>query len=703
MWTDEQLRNQGWTDEQIAIHRSEEVSASVSEAVQTEAVETMTSPVNDSIDLSKTMGTPFLSSNAIIGILLASMLVLVPFSLYSISNADGVEGAPGADGISGVNGTDGSSFHLVASTETLPQCDATINNQIFFIAAESSFQVCQDATWSVIYLTGADGTDGSDGLNGFNGSDGSNGTDGIDGQNGEDGNDGMTSLIVSKVEPNGVNCPNGGTRIETGIDDNDDNILSSNEVDSFVFVCNGEEGQDGQDGSDGANGADGSDGSDGSDGADGADGSSTTTMMVASLGPAPTYLGCNGSGQLLKQGMDDGSGGGIAQNGILESGEIITTSLICTTFEVAQVDDINVGAGHSMPSNFATINSTMYFTATSGGTGGIWAMDVNESISSVYSGTAMSMRAVGDVLMFLGNDPTNGLEPWIYYPSNGSASLISDILPGTSGSFSGEFTLLGTTVFFAARDTAGVFDLWAYDLANGTIWNEKANVQPSSLIVVDSDLYFSAGPNNGNVELWKHDSATKTTFMVKDINPGVLGSNPSDLTAMGTTIYMSANSGTTYGTELYAYETTNNSTWLAADIRPGVAGSAPSNLVVMDTRVYFQATSGTHFEMWAYESTNHSFWEVTNLQSTSGGGGPHELTVSGYTVYFAANDGTTGEELWAHSSINGTTWQVIDLKPTGGNIGEMHHYNGNLYFAGEDNSTGIELWRLLFSREVTYV
>ncbi len=426
-------------------------------------------------------------------------------------------------------------------------------------------------------------------------------------------------------------------------------------------------------------------------------------MMVASLEPAPTYLTCNGSSQLLKQGLDDGSGGGIAQNGILESGEIITTSLICTTFDVAQVDDINVGAGHSTPSDFASINSTMYFTATSGGSGGIWSMDVNETISSVYSGTAMSLRAVGDVLMFLGSDPTNGLEPWIYYPSNGTASLISDVLPGTSGSFAGEFTLLGTTVFFPARDTAGVYDLWAYDLANGSIWNEVANVQPTSLIVVGSDLYFSAGPNNANVELWKHDSTTKTTFMVKDINPGILSSDPSHLTAMGTTIYFAANDGNGAGTELHAYETTNNSTWLVADIRPSFATSMPSNLAVMNTRVYFQATSGTHFEMWAYETTNHSYWEVTNLQSTSGTGAPHELTVGGYTVYFAADDGTTGEELWAHNSVNGTTWQVIDLKPTGGNIGGMHHHNGNLYFAGEDNWDGIELWRLLFSREVTYV
>jgi len=146
----------------------------------------------------------------------------------------------------------------------------------------------------------------------------------------------------------------------------------------------------------------------------------------------------------------------------------------------------------------------------------------------------------------------------------------------------------------------------------------------------------------------------------------------------------------------------NNSTWAAADIRPGIASSSPSDLTVLGTRVYMQATSGSHFEMWVYDSQNHSFWEVTNFQSTSGFGGPKGFTAHKYSVYFTADDGT-GVELWAHNSVNGTTWQVIDLKPVGGNVGEIAVHNGNVVFAGEDNWAGQELWRLLFSQTVTFV
>ena len=706
MWTDEQLREQGWTDEQIASRRVDQAAEIVTTPTEVPEVSTSIPIVEEKIEA---LGNPlessgFASSMPASAIFLAAMLVLVPFSIYSISNAEGIEGASGNDGMNGSNGTDGSSFHLVVTADELETCNEDLNNQIFFIASQAMFQVCQSNAWQEIDLTGQaglNGTAGSDGVNGTNGNDGVDGNDGADGQNGVNGADGtngengLTSLIATRTEAIVEGCQNGGTIVETGVDDNGDNVLSLNEVDSFVVVCNGETGQDG------VNGAD------GSDGADGADGSSTLTMMVARLSIAPAFLGCNGTGELLQQGMDNGAGNGIALNGALESGEVISSMLICTTFEVALVEDINP-SGHSTPANFVTINSTMYFTANNGTASGIWAYD-NGSISLVYSGSVLSLHAIGPQLMFAGQDAGFNVKPFVYEPSNGTAWQIKEIFPGGS-SYPGEFTLIDTTVFFSARDSAGstgtgLFDLWAYETLNFSVWKVEADIQPSSLLAVNSDLYFSAQPPIGvtGIELWKHETSTNTTFMAKDINPGSLSSSPQHLVAMGTTIYMSANAGTTHGTEVYAYEISNNSVWLAADIRAGVAGSSPSDLVVLGTQVYFQATSGTHFEMWVYESQNNSFREVTDIQSTSGANGPTELTVHQYTVYFSANDGTTGEELWAHNSINGTTWQVIDLKPTGGFIGDIHVHEGHVYFAGEDNWDGRELWRLIFSKDVTFV
>ncbi len=719
MWTDEQLLAQGWTNEQIATHRAEEAPKGIAPAAESLVPEPLSvEPISaepapamlaDTFEAPVKTTSPMTPNSTMSAIFLVAMLVLVPFSLYSISSAEGTQGPSGDIGAAGTNGTDGSSFHLVTSADALPTCDEGIDNQIFFIAVDAAFQVCRNSMWTPIDLTGqagvngTNGANGTNGLNGTNGADGTNGaagTNGADGQAGADGasgSNGLASLIVTRTESIVEGCTNGGTIVETGVDDNRDNTLSLNEVDSVVVVCNGVSGQDG------------ADGADGSDGADGADGSSTGTMMVARLSAAPASMGCNGTGELLEQGMDDGRNGGISQNGILESSEVLFRTLICTQFDVEMAEDFNPGATGSSPSNFASINSTMYFTANNGTTSGIWAYE-NGTISLAYSGSVLNLRAIGSQLMFSGQDASFNVKPYVFDPSNGTAWQITEIFPGGS-SYPGEFTLIGTTVFFAARDSVGptgtgLFDLWAYETLNYSVWKVEADIQPSSLIAVNSDLYFSAQAQVGvnGIELWKHETNTNTTFMVKDINPGSLSSSPEHLVAMGTTIYMSANAGTTHGTELYAYETTNNSAWLAADIRPGVATSSPSDLTVMGTRLYMQATSGTHFELWAYESTNNSFWQVTNFQSTSGFGGPSGFTEFDGKLYFKADDGS-GAELWATGPTNGTVWLAQDIHPTGASSPtDFHVFGGTLFFAADDGANGRELWSVsAWSQYVSFV
>jgi hypothetical protein len=70
---------------------------------------------------------------------------------------------------------------------------------------------------------------------------------GADGEDGTDGEDGATSLVKLSAEPAGDNCANGGVRIEQGLDADGDGILGSGEVTETTFVCNGADGNDGED------------------------------------------------------------------------------------------------------------------------------------------------------------------------------------------------------------------------------------------------------------------------------------------------------------------------------------------------------------------------------------------------------------------------------------------------------------------------
>ncbi len=56
------------------------------------------------------------------------------------------------------------------------------------------------------------------------------------------GNDGDNSLIKTSIENPGGNCETGGIKIETGIDTNENNTLDENEIENVKYICNGNDG-----------------------------------------------------------------------------------------------------------------------------------------------------------------------------------------------------------------------------------------------------------------------------------------------------------------------------------------------------------------------------------------------------------------------------------------------------------------------------
>ena len=147
-------------------------------------------------------------------------------------------------------------------------------------------------------------------------------------------------------------------------------------------------GLTGNDGADGTNGTDGHDGNDGADGTngtmettettvltvqmelmaltettettgltahDGTNGSASPNTMLTSISSPAASLGCNAGGRVMMQGLDNGDGGGTAQNGVLESGEVDYTTTYCSKYVIWQVDDINSGAGSSNPGDYMSI------------------------------------------------------------------------------------------------------------------------------------------------------------------------------------------------------------------------------------------------------------------------------------------------------------------------------------------------------------
>ena len=97
-------------------------------------------------------------------------------------------------------------------------------------------------------------------------------------------------------------------------------------------------------------------------------------------------------------------------------------------------------------------------------------------------------------------------------------------------------------------------------------------------------LYFTATEAAAGNELWRYDGTTVSR--VADINPGIISSSPSNLTAFGGSLYFTA-FNPTFGTELYQY--TNPMLTRVTDINPDAGSSSPLFLTPFDNALYFSA------------------------------------------------------------------------------------------------------------------
>jgi OmcA/MtrC family decaheme c-type cytochrome len=115
------------------------------------------------------------------------------------------------------------------------------------------------------------------------------------GPTGPQGNPGANALVSTSQEQPGANCPNGGTKIETGLDANGNGVLDPSEVNAqaTTYVCNGS-GTSGQ-------------------------------ASLVSTTPEPSGTNCQFGGVRVDSGVDKNN------DGKLDTSEITNTTYMCNT------------------------------------------------------------------------------------------------------------------------------------------------------------------------------------------------------------------------------------------------------------------------------------------------------------------------------------------------------------------------------------
>ena len=465
------------------------------------------------------------------------------------------------------------------------------------------------------------------------------------------------NALVFTRDADATECSNGGITLDVGVDDDGDGTLNATEIFNTSTICNGADGVAGEKGEPGEKGEMGDQGDPGEDGSscsafdngngtytvscsdgtsftvsDGQDVTRSNDTLLTRIDDPDDSLNCVAGGRVISYGLDNGDGDGISANGNLESGEIDTSTTLCSTMSFGLFRDINLGSGSSDPTLFTVL-------------------DDENAIFSAYNGES-------------------GRELWVLRPESGSVAMVKDINIGSDGSNPNGFTEMNGVLYFNANDGEHGNELWKTDgTEEGTtmvkdIRDGSASSNPSEITEFNGELYFRADDGVTGYELWKTDGTSIGTILVADISEDG-GSFPSEITEFNGELYFRADDGVT-GYELW--KTDGTGAELVKDIRDGYAGSNPYYFTEMNGELYFSADDEEHGrEIWKTNGTTSGTGMVVDLNPGSASSTYLEQAVvhtDGYGVerlYFVGDGGSFGSELYVTDGTAAGTVLVKDF------------------------------------------
>ncbi len=246
--------------------------------------------------------------------------------------------------------------------------------------------------------------------------------------------------------------------------------------------------------------------------------------------------------------------------------------------------------------------------------------------------------------------------------------LIANLNDGPSWSWADEprFASVGDLAYFVAGDGLTGRELWVTDgTASGTrlvkdLVPGVSGSDPTELVPYRGGLAFIARDASGDWKLWTTDGTAAGTQAIVSVARGdLILPDTFQLTVAGDTLFFC-------GTDMVREDAAYSTLWKSDGTVAGTArigDFAINQLTAVGNRVFFTAfTSGPGSgELWKSDGTAAGTVLVADIRPGDQASYPRDLTAAGGKVFFTADNGVHGRELWVSDGTPDGTRMLVDI------------------------------------------
>lgn len=385
----------------------------------------------------------------------------------------------------------------------------------------------------------------------------------------------------------------------------------------------------------------------------------------------------------------------------------------------------------SFPMSFYEFNSEVYFSAFAEGKGfEFHKTDGTENgtvlIKDIYPDGIGGTNTSGEFISFKeklyfsaysDKSPKNNYnkELWVSDGTEAGTIKLKDI-NAQSYSSPHDFTVMGDSLYFIARDSSNTDHLW---LSNGTemgtqhvgdtLADESVRVL-KILGVCNKHLLFAGTENIHGAELWASDGTKEGTRLLKDVNSegGYDGLQYNKPVVMFNKELYFIGSDSEHGVELWKTDGTPEGTFMLADINHTAQDSSASAYVQLyfefDGKLLFTAKDSTNkYNIWYTDGTAKGT-QKTNMTGVSQSSMPKIINKANGKLYLGAiinNDSIKDKSrICSVESLNSevSLFQGADFYYDNVSMMESFVVNNTLIFRADFGlGNGYELYRIVDS------